>query len=53
MISISTAWSTFGALEALALEKKWKAPKAAIQGLGNVGGETYKHLVAQGCDPYT
>mmetsp|Transcript_24056 Transcript_24056/g.57321 ORF Transcript_24056/g.57321 Transcript_24056/m.57321 type:complete len:1177 (-) Transcript_24056:238-3768(-) len=50
VISISTAWSTFGALEALALEKKWKAPKAAIQGLGNVGGETYKHLVAQGWD---
>ena len=50
VISISTAWSTFGALLALAQEKKWKAPKAAIQGLGNVGGEVYKHLVAEGWD---
>mmetsp|Transcript_12624 Transcript_12624/g.30988 ORF Transcript_12624/g.30988 Transcript_12624/m.30988 type:complete len:1158 (+) Transcript_12624:43-3516(+) len=47
-ISVSTAWSAFGALHQIAKSNGWPRPKAAIQGLGNVGGKLRELLSGEG-----
>lgn len=52
VISVSTAWSTFGALLQLAEHKGWKHPKVVIQGLGNVGGKLAEFLIEKNWKVY-